>query len=517
MTGTDNVVRKGFRYKRGNHFSDDHHLEVQEFFVNKNLRYLWLVIAAVLGIFVGSKWNFPLAAWIAPVFAIRFFRESEKAGRNFLLLWLASAIPTIISWNGATFMHFIHPAAEAVFFFLMAPLGLLPYVIDRMYYRRFDSSAWLTLVYPVAATAMDYFSASGSPFGTFGAGGYSQRDFPAVMQISSVVGMWGITFAVSWFASLLNHLWEQEFKFTRPTIVFAGLLTIIIGFGFVRILPGHQPEKSVQVAGFSLPAGKFSEMMNLKMESETNFRQAVDDLHAGELEQIRSMAAQGANIVVLQEGAGLGLTDQVAKLLMDAAWLAKEKQIYIVLPTFDLGKSPAENVVQIIDPNGSVVLRHVKFGGNDFEGTLKGDGILKTVETPHGRLSAVICWDADFPNAIKQAGEQNVDLLFVPSNDWMEVKDIHAGMATFRAVENGMTIFRQTGGGVSSVVDARGRIINRVDMFEEQAAGFTGIQMVKTPIGSVDTVYPLVGDAFGIVMLIFFIALLIGLWVMRRK
>ena len=111
-----------------------------------------------------------------------------------------------------------------------------------------------------------------------------------------------------------------------------------------------------------------------------------------------------------------------------------------MLPVFDFGKTPAENVVHIIDPNGEIVLTHVKYGGNDFEGSLKGDGVLQTINTPYGKLSAVICWDADFPNIIKQAGEQDVDLLFVPANDWREVKDIHAGMATFRAVENGMSI-----------------------------------------------------------------------------
>ncbi len=110
-----------------------------------------------------------------------------------------------------------------------------------------------------------------------------------------------------------------------------------------------------------------------------------------------------------------------------------------------------------------------------------------------------------------------MDLLFVPSNDWLEVKDIHAGMATFRSVENGMSIFRQTGEGVSMVTNAYGKIINRVDMFEENASGFTGIQNVQTPIGSVNTLYPSVGDMLGNAMLLGLVGLLIGLWVTRNK
>lgn len=164
---------------------------------HNNFRFLWLGLAAILLLFAGGRWNFTPATWLAAVFAIRFFRDSEKAGRNFLLLWVATAIPAIISWKGATFMSFIHPAAEVGFFFLTAPLGLIPYVIDRLYYRRFGSPIWLTLVFPVAATAMDFFSSNGSPFGTFGAGAYSQRDFPAMMQIASITGLWGVTFVVS--------------------------------------------------------------------------------------------------------------------------------------------------------------------------------------------------------------------------------------------------------------------------------------------------------------------------------
>ncbi len=486
---------------------------------SKNIRFVWLAIAAILGFFIGGKWNIPLAAWLVPIFAIRFYRDSEKGGRAFLWLWVASAVPTIISWYGVTFMHFIHPVAEAAFFFLMTPIGLIPYVIDRAYYRRFPQSAWLTLVYPIAATAMDFFSASGSPFGTFGAGAYSQRDFLAIMQIVSVTGLWGITFIVSWFASVVNHVWENGFKINRFALTFACVLVLILGLGFGRTLLAAQPEQTAQIAGFSLPIGKMSEVLDqIQAGDEAGFRQAVDELHAMELNQIRVLAQDGAEIVSLQEGAGIGYSDQVEKLLTDAALIAKDENIYIVLPTFDFGKEKPENIVRIIDPNGEIVLEHVKYGGNQFEGSLKGNGILQTVDTPYGKLSAIICWDADFPNVIKQAGEKNVDLLFIPSNDWVAVRDIHAGMATFRAIENGMSIFRQTGQGVSIVTDAYGREYNRVDVFEEEANGnFAGEQMVKTPIGSVDTMYTSIGDAVGWVMQIGLLVLLVILWLKRKK
>jgi apolipoprotein N-acyltransferase len=482
--------------------------------MNKNSRYLWLVLAAVLGLFIGGKWNIPLVAWLAPVFMLRFFRDSDKAGRNFLLLWLASATATIISWKGASFFP---PMAEAAFFLGMTPIGLIPNIIDRMYYRRFPNSAWIILVFPIVYTAIDFFSASGSPFGTFGAVAYSQRDVLPVMQIVSVMGLWGITFIMGWFASLVNYVWENGFKIDRFALTSASVLGVILALGFGRTLLPTQPTPTAVIAGFSLPDGKLGEVLS-QPHNTAGFRQAVNELHAEELNQLRSMAENGAVMVSMQEAAGMGMTDQVEALIANASALAKEQSIYIILPILDVEKSPVENVVHIIDPNGEVVLTHVKYGGNQFEGSLKGDGVLQTVGTPYGRISAIICWDADFPNVIKQAGELDVDLLFIPANDWLEAKDIHDGMAAFRAVENGMSIFRQTGSGVSSAVDPYGRTLQRLDIFEEPGTGtFASVQSLDMPINSVPTLYPIVGDLVGNGMMVLTFGLVIGLWLSHKR
>ena len=50
-----------------------------------------------------------------------------------------------------------------------------------------------------------------------------------------------------------------------------------------------------------------------------------------------------------------------------------------------------------------------------------------------------------------------------------------------------------------------------------ELSGFTGIQNIQTPIGSVKTLYPSVGDMLGNAMLLGLVGLLIGLWVTRKK
>jgi len=485
---------------------------------SKDTRYFWLGLAGILGFFIGGRWNVPLAAWFAPIFLLRFFRDSETAGRSLLLMWLVVAVPTIVSWHGATQLSLTHPLVEPLFLLVATAAGLVPYALDRAYHRRFGSSAWSTLVFPISATALDFISSNGSPFGTFGAAAYSQRGFLAAMQIASVTGLWGITFVISWSASLFNHVWESSFRITRLSLTFACLLACMLALGFGRARFPSPPAQTVVVAGFSLPDEILSRLTGrLQAGDEAGFREVVDELHSRQLTKIRTLADEGAKIVVLQEGAGLGLTDQVEALVANASELAQKKDIYIVLPTFDFGKPTPENIVRIIDPKGDVVSRHVKYGGNRLEGTLEGDRTLRAVDTPYGRLSSVICWDADFPAVIRQAGEQAIDLLFVPANDWFEVREIHAGMASFRAVENGVTLFRQTGQGVSSVVDAYGRSLSRLDAFDEDTHDFRGVQIVRTPLGSVTTAYTTLGDSLGHVTSWAMAGLLVGLLVARKR
>jgi apolipoprotein N-acyltransferase len=495
----------------------------------KNLKYLWLALFAVLTLFVGGRWNFPLAAWLAPIFAVRFYRDSKKGGRAFLWLWLAAAISAIITWNGATALRFLHPMAEPIFFIVIASITLIPYVVDRLYHRRWAkggvSPFWLTLVYPVSVTAIDFFSASGSPFGSFGAAAYSQTNFTVLMQLTAVTGMWGIPFIIGWFASTINYVWENGFQWAktkRGVLTFAGVLILVFGFGFVRMALADPAEQEVQIAGFSLPKEELVSMFGLwQGGDEEAFRESVRELHARQLAQVRVLAQEGAEIVVLQEAAGVGFAEEVDAFLVNAATLAQEEGIYLVLPTATMdpaGEKKFHNVVRIIDPNGEIVLEHYKYGGTQFEGSVTGSGELQTVETPYGTLSAVICWDADFPATLRQAGEQDVDLLFIPSNDWLEIRDIHVGMAIFRAVENGLPIFRQTGGGVSIVTDAYGRVVNRIDTFEEENAGtWGGEQMVMVPVGSTETLYPRIGDAFGMAMLVGMLGLVIVAWWKRER
>jgi len=121
-----------------------------------------------------------------------------------------------------------------------------------------------------------------------------------------------------------------------------------------------------------------------------------------------------------------------------------------------------------------------------------GDGRLPVIATDEGRMAGAICYDADFPEFIRQAGQRSADLLIVPANEWKEIKDIHVHMAAFRAIENGVSLVRPAASGISSAFDPWGRVLGVSDFF---APGDRTL-IVQVPIGGVRTLYAATGDLF---------------------
>jgi apolipoprotein N-acyltransferase len=125
---------------------------------------------------------------------------------------------------------------------------------------------------------------------------------------------------------------------------------------------------------------------------------------------------------------------------------------------------------------------------------VRGNGELIPVETEYGTLSAAICCDLDFPGLIRQAGQKGVDILLVPSLEpYAKHGPMHAHMAVFRAIENGVSIVRQADNGLSMTASQYGRVLAQVD----HSSTSERVMVAQVPTQGVSTLYPVVGDMFG--------------------
>lgn len=108
-----------------------------------------------------------------------------------------------------------------------------------------------TLVFPLAVTAVELVGTVGNAFGTAGSTAYSQYAALPLLQLVSVTGIWGLTFLVSWPASVVNELWERGTgdragRAAAATLV--GALLAALAFGGIRLAFAPPYATTVRVA-----------------------------------------------------------------------------------------------------------------------------------------------------------------------------------------------------------------------------------------------------------------------------
>ena len=128
------------------------------------LSLLWLALALGLSLFaVNGRWDIALAAWLFPVFLLRFARTQNPVV-GFLGAWFVSTA-AFLFWYWQTL------SSLSVFFIgigvIAAAFQALPYLLDRIFSFRLRGFL-STLIFPLASVLIDYLKTQVSPLGSIG-------------------------------------------------------------------------------------------------------------------------------------------------------------------------------------------------------------------------------------------------------------------------------------------------------------------------------------------------------------
>jgi apolipoprotein N-acyltransferase len=460
-----------------------------------------LVGASLFG--VASRVAFPPAAWIglaALVHASRSTRPVPGAALLWLVLygalWIAKRDTSPVP--GPIYLVVI--AAEAT-------IVTLAFVADRIASPRI-SGVLATLIFPMALVSAEFLRSRFTPAASWGSIAYSQYGFMPLMQLPALVGLWGITFVVAWFASTFELAWSRSFNWTDirgPVLTYGIVLVSILFAGWVRLMAAPTDRASIRTATLNRPIDLFApgEMTRISegrvsAAERGPFDAKLSRLHDWFLDGSRREARAGARLIVWPEQNLLVFDDDEPAFLERARRLAADEHVYLAMGmgTIHLGdRLPFENKLVLIDPSGQIITSHLKnrpVAGWEAGIMRRGHDGIPVVATVAGRMGAAICFEADFSDFMSQAGRNDADLLILPVNDWRSIKNIHFQMHVFRAIENGMPIVRAAASGLSAAIDPWGRVLSVSDYY---AAG-DRTMTAQLPMGRIPTLYARTGDWF---------------------
>lgn len=342
------------------------------------------------------------------------------------------------------------------------------------------------LALPAFWVALEYLNNVVSPHGTFSNMGYTQMDFLPVLQVTSLAGIWGISFCLFLLPATIAAVLSRQgsaLERTRLAIAVAVFLAAVFGFGSWRLLSTPAPEHLAEVGLMATGV-------------DTTFPH--DDTTALELlhtysDKAVSLAAQGARVIVLPEKIAL-VSDQ-ATSQVDALYAAASAQAKAnMVVGLDRGTLTKRfNEARMYSPSGALIATYDKHHLLPiFEDADQPGNKITVLDQPSGVWGIQICKDMDFPRLSREYGAKGVGLLLVPAWDFTLDGWLHGRMAVMRGVESGFTIARAAKQGLLTVSDDRGRILAQQDAASVRFASLLTI----APIRHDHTLYTRWGDWF---------------------
>ena len=197
----------------------------------------------------------PPVAWIALTLLLHATR-SLRAVEGTAYLWLALYLSLILARRGL--MPVPGPIA-LVMTAADATVIMLPFIADRLAASRM-AGIGSTLIFPLALVAAEFLRSRFTPAASWGSIAYSQYGFLPLMQVAAVTGIWGITFALGWFASTAELAWSRGFDWTGirgPVLTCGVALGAIVLGGYVRLALAPTDRASMRAATINRPPDLF--------------------------------------------------------------------------------------------------------------------------------------------------------------------------------------------------------------------------------------------------------------------
>lgn len=403
------------------------------------------------------------------------------------------------------------------------------------------------LVFPAGWVLFDWLRSLGFLGYPWAMLGTSQYAAIPLIQISSVTGVWGVTFMLVLFNSVAAWTLVRAVRRERlrgaPLVTLSAVLAVGLGWGGMRILTDAADTRAA--VGTDRSAQR-SVRLTLIQQNADPRKDDYEQVYHTLKRLTESALPMRPDMVVWSEtafvpnirrwGAEEPSSHPYARLVREfldwqktiGTWLITGNDDYEIVPGSDGGERRDYNGAVLFSPEGKRTATYHKIHLvpftesfpykkqlpavynllQSFDAYLWEPGSQRVVFR-HPLLSffTPICFEDAFPNDVRHFIRAGAEAIVNLSNDYWSQTEAeamqHAANAVFRAVENARPLVRASASGLSCSVDSLGRITARSPIYEEAALT---VDLTLRERGK--TAYTCWGDWFPIAMAALLVAAL---------
>jgi apolipoprotein N-acyltransferase len=343
--------------------------------------------------------------------------------------------------------------------------------------------SWKTIfIFATGVTGYEYIMSLLSPHGTVGSIAYTQADNLIVIQVASLVGIWGITFIMTMVAANAALLIEyKSFRNIKQNLLTGSVIIFVILFGLYRLyMPVGEEYVKVGASAVSI------NLQQYLVVAENKDPEKVNELIQRYIDQIDNLANDAVKYIVLPEKI---ITIASEKDLVNFYKATQKNNICLIIGVSNHDGGAWKSTAFVVSSVGEKILQYDKQHlQTTFENKYTSGNSIGVFENK----GVEICKDMDFTEPSLEYSKQGVGIVFVPALDFHDDAWSHDRVAIIRGVEGNFSIVRAAQWGLLSVSDNRGRVLSKISTDVVDDARI----VVQVPVANGNSIYSKIGDLF---------------------
>lgn len=450
--------------------------------------HLAAIISGIMIAFSMPGYNLNILAWfglIPLLFALKnktpkqSFKFGLITGLTIAIIIFQYMFSVSIRFIGKTSIWGVFGFLFLVFYYAIW-IGLISYFYVKIVSNKKKIPFYLKLlILPSIWISIEWIHSillQGIPW-TFFFLGYSQWENPFLIQLSSIFGVFGISFIIV----LCNYL--VFISLEKKTFKYAGLgIIIFIAFNLTGFIMKIQKETKT---GHPIQVSILQE----NIDARTRWNEATGDSLANVFLSLCDQASkQDPDLIVWSETAipwTFRVDDHLIQKALEITHPTNAGHIIGIVSETERNPENAYNSVFYFHPDGRTTERYDKTLLLSFLEAPLFDWMFfkllklpiyraglnknlvpgerqRLMKTPYGRAGILICNESVSISPARTATKEGADFLITMSNDsWFEntiLTECHFALSRFRAVENGRDMIINSNRGFSGSISSSGKI-----------------------------------------------------------